>query len=344
MSALAHSGSLHDLPVTRMAHPLSFVDYLRRTGAPVDMLRKRHSLSVLCNDAGALVPLADVWGLFSEAAKQVDPDIGWRVALFRGERCLNSALLNKLNDAPTLYLALKRLVKLIKSESSHLKLGLVEQKYSVLFYSYHPFMESKPGYNVAQAYQLGVWCDVIRHLVDAAWNPRIIGLQAPTASRVLEEKFTETRINVNQPYGYISIPRSWLHRKLSGPHAADPAQEFQTLQGLSFAEKLALLVEPHLDKGYPDLSLAASILGCSERTVARALASCGTSYQAMIDELRFNKAKELLTDLDRPIAEVASRVGFSEQANFTRMFRRIGGLTPLQFRRDTVNSPSSTVV
>jgi AraC-like DNA-binding protein len=200
-------------------------------------------------------------------------------------------------------------------------------------------MSGVPGYNIAQGYQIGTWCDLIRHFAGAEWNPGVIGLEAGEVPGILEEKFPSTDIRINQPYGYILITRNCLHRKLITPHAADRLEGLPGLRDLDFAETLALIIEPHLHAGYPKLSLAASILGCSTRTVARGLASCGTSYQTVIDELRFNKAKGLLEDLDRPVAEVASRVGFSEQSNFTRMFQRIGGLTPRQFRGDILNSP-----
>ena len=343
-STLIRSDTFDNPIVTRMAHPLSFAAYLRRAGAPVDTLLRRQKIPVLCEDANSAVPLARVWGLFKEAAEQLDPDIGWRVAHFRGDRSLNGALLNKLDDAPSLYVALKRLIQLVKTESSHISLGLLERNYHVLFYTHHPCMRGAQGYNIAQGYQIGTWCDLIRHFAGAEWNPRVIGLEAGEVPGILEEKFPNTHIRINQPYGYVLIPRICLHRKLITPHAADPLEGLPVLNDLNFAETLALIIEPHLHAGYPKLSLAASILGCSTRTVARRLASCGTSYQALIDELRFNKAKGLLEDLDRPIAEVASRTGFSEQSNFTRMFHRIGGLTPRQFRSDIVNSPSSTFI
>ena len=332
----------HDPPVTRMAHPLAFAAFLRRIGAPADTLLRRQRIPVLSDNASSLVPLARVWGLFEASTEHVDPDVGWRVALSRGDRSLNGVLLNKLDDTPALYLALKKLIQLVRTESSHIRLGFSEQKHFVLLYSHHPFVKGAPGYHVAQGYQLGVWLDLIRHFAGAEWSPREIGVEAKGAPRILDEYFPNTLIRINQPYGYISIPRVHLHRKLLIPHAAGHARSVPVLKNLDFAEKLALIIEPHLYAGYPSLSLAASILGCSTRTIGRRLASCGTSYQTLVDQVRFKKAKGLLGDPDRSIAEVASRVGFSEQSNFSRMFQRMGGLTPRQFRKDIVNSRSST--
>jgi AraC-like DNA-binding protein len=56
----------------------------------------------------------------------------------------------------------------------------------------------------------------------------------------------------------------------------------------------------------------------------------------LIDELRFSEAKKLLREPDIRIEEIAQSVGFDDQSNFTRMFRRISGLTPKEFRKATL--------
>ena len=70
----------------------------------------------------------------------------------------------------------------------------------------------------------------------------------------------------------------------------------------------------------------------SERTLARRLAACGLTYGALIDEVRFEEAKRQLREPTARIGDVAIAVGFTDQGNFTRMFRRVGGLTPREYR------------
>ena len=76
----------------------------------------------------------------------------------------------------------------------------------------------------------------------------------------------------------------------------------------------------------------------SVRTLARRLRDCGVTYGALIDQVRFNEARELLQDTDLRITDVGIAVGFDDSTNFARMFRRIGGLSPLQFRRQLAQS------
>ena len=85
------------------------------------------------------------------------------------------------------------------------------------------------------------------------------------------------------------------------------------------------------------MQFAASLLDYSKRTLARRLTACGTSYQEVVDEMRFRMAQTLLTSTDVRIKDVARSVGFSDPAHFSRMFRRLGGIDPRHFRQMAQN-------
>lgn len=98
-------------------------------------------------------------------------------------------------------------------------------------------------------------------------------------------------------------------------------------------DTLSALLEPHLSEGYPSENLAASLMGTSVRTLARRLSESGVRYQDVVDNLRYKRAVNLLSNSDRRIINVASAVGFSDLGNFSRMFRRVGGIPPREFRQ-----------
>lgn len=54
-----------------------------------------------------------------------------------------------------------------------------------------------------------------------------------------------------------------------------------------------------------------------------------------IMRLRVDKAKRLLSKTTLPLAEVGVACGFSDQAHFASVFRRLAGTTPALFRRST---------
>ncbi len=58
----------------------------------------------------------------------------------------------------------------------------------------------------------------------------------------------------------------------------------------------------------------------------------GGSINTYINNLRMNKAGELLSDKNSYIKEVAVAVGFEDQLYFSRLFKRYSGLTPSEYR------------
>jgi AraC-like DNA-binding protein len=69
-------------------------------------------------------------------------------------------------------------------------------------------------------------------------------------------------------------------------------------------------------------------LGMSTRTLARRLASDGSSFTEIFDGLRSALAHRYLTESALPISEIAWLVGYSEVASFTHAFRRWAGTSP----------------
>ena len=62
------------------------------------------------------------------------------------------------------------------------------------------------------------------------------------------------------------------------------------------------------------------------------LKDLGCSYQELLDELRFEQAKQMLCEDQLPIYQIAEALGFSETASFRHAFVRWSGVAPSQFR------------
>lgn len=71
---------------------------------------------------------------------------------------------------------------------------------------------------------------------------------------------------------------------------------------------------------------------CSGRTLRRRLQAVGSSYQQLLDELRFDHAKHLLAEAQLPVYRIAELLGFSETASFRHAFIRWSGVPPREFR------------
>ncbi|MER5885711.1 AraC family transcriptional regulator [Streptomyces sp. NPDC001941] len=82
----------------------------------------------------------------------------------------------------------------------------------------------------------------------------------------------------------------------------------------------------------PSLGEVAARLAVSPATLRRRLQEEGTSYQRLKDAVRRDAAIAGLAEGREPIAELAARLGFSEDTSFHRAFRRWTGTTPGAYR------------
>ncbi|SPP92949.1 helix-turn-helix transcriptional regulator [Bradyrhizobium vignae] len=93
---------------------------------------------------------------------------------------------------------------------------------------------------------------------------------------------------------------------------------------------------------WPSLQEVADELAMSKRSVIRKLESEKLSYQLLLDEVRTELACWFLRRSDMQLSEIAEQIGFSDQAGFTRSFRRVRGCTPSQYRSDFRHAANST--
>jgi AraC-like DNA-binding protein len=76
----------------------------------------------------------------------------------------------------------------------------------------------------------------------------------------------------------------------------------------------------------------------SPRSLHRQLQEEGASLQQLKDEVRFEKAKELLLRTSKPIKQVAEASGFRNEKSFIRAFREWAGVSPGGLRTSTHGS------
>jgi len=248
--------------------------------------------------------------------------------------------------APTLLQALRRFVLMISAEATDLEIGIKECQDSILLYALYAGMGEEPGHKISQAYQLTVFLDLIRHFLGRQWVPDEIGIEAAEIPPGAKECFPGSRILTQQSAGYIAVPRSCLHwhpslgdtkvGRADNPLLNDKLPALT--ENIDCLEKIHLVLKPYMSEGYVSQRDAAELMNTSVRTLTRRLSGYGLTYGTLIDGMRFNAAKKLLQNPDVRIGDIAHSVGFKDQADFTRMFHRVGGLCPKEFRNSVVRN------
>lgn len=88
----------------------------------------------------------------------------------------------------------------------------------------------------------------------------------------------------------------------------------------------------------PSAAKAAHLLGCSERTLHRRLASVDSSYQRVLDLYRRDQAFQMLRDAVE-LKVIAYRLGYQDTGSFRRAFRQWTGMPPSRWQKQ--NPPSA---
>jgi len=99
----------------------------------------------------------------------------------------------------------------------------------------------------------------------------------------------------------------------------------------SLSDKVRLLLR-QAQGHFPDMEAIAQPLNVSVRTLRRQLQSEGTSFQQLLEDTRQQQSKQYLRHTSLTLDEIASLLGYSEQSQFSRAFRRWTGVSPGHFR------------
>jgi AraC-like DNA-binding protein len=87
-----------------------------------------------------------------------------------------------------------------------------------------------------------------------------------------------------------------------------------------------------LPSGKTDQELVSKRLNRSASTLQRQLHAEGLSYRDVLESTRRSLAEDYLRDQKHSQAQIAYLLGFSDQSNFSRAFKRWTSMSPKQFQ------------
>jgi AraC-like DNA-binding protein len=108
--------------------------------------------------------------------------------------------------------------------------------------------------------------------------------------------------------------------------------------GEAMLPKLHRMIRVALLFGLTSGDDVAAAMALSRRTFNRRLYQYGTTFQDVLDTVRFEVARQLLHDTTLPVGEIAATLGYAEPSAFVRAFRRWTGRTPGIWRQQAGGS------
>lgn len=236
---------------------------------------------------------------------------------------------------------LTRYLQLVSTASAKLKLTETPESY-VLSATFPDVSRAPPreGVECGMTALLAL-CDSVS---DTKIRPLRVELTCPTPSDPQAYR-DALRCNVQfgAEVGAMYFRRQDLRAALPG---ATPAiaratdrvieQYIETLDPAKVASQVRQLLVELLPAGAVDQDTVCSRLNRSRSSLLRQLQDEGLSYRDVLDSTRKSLAEDYLRRNKHSHAEIAFMLGFSDQSNFARAFKRWTSLTPGQFQE--VNS------
>jgi AraC-like DNA-binding protein len=155
-------------------------------------------------------------------------------------------------------------------------------------------------------------------------------------------------VRYGAPWAGLTLPRGVLDVPL---RAADPIalreavniceRELERVaSAVTYAGRVRrlLLERQH---GFPSLEVAARQLFLTPRTLHRRLVDEGTSFRALLEDVRHRLAVEHLKVGRFSLEELAWTLGYTDFANFRRAFKRWEGVPPGEYRRRQARASST---
>jgi AraC-like DNA-binding protein len=146
-------------------------------------------------------------------------------------------------------------------------------------------------------------------------------------------------VKYGQPWAGAVLPREVMDvpLKMSDPEAFREAALIcqRELDKLTANSSLAARVRRLLlekQNGFPSLQVTARMFHMTPRTLHRRLVGEGTSFHALLEDVRRTLAVEHVKSGRLGIEEIAYMLGYSDLANFRRAFRRWESMPPSEYR------------
>ncbi len=182
---------------------------------------------------------------------------------------------------------------------------------------------------------------VVRHLAGATFKPLRVELAYPRpAYAAAYRKLFRCPVHYGSGRNRLVTEAHWLGMRLPGydEMTCGPLRaQLDTILGRkAYRNELIESLRSHLRTGLEDpssLEEMAAQFNMSERTLRRKLTEQGYTYRSLVDETRYERARDLLRHSTQSIAAIAQVLGFSDAHTFRRAFKRWSGLLPGQFRK-----------
>jgi len=317
-------------------------DYLSGFGVPIGRYIERFHLPGKMLDAPELyIDEIRFWSLAQDLAER-EGFLDWG---FRAGQQLDLLVLGEFGTTllrqPSLKVALETFVITISAETLQINFALkkVGKHFWLMMQGHH---NAPTGRSIIELYDLQFLFTLVQNAAGKNWCPPAVHLQcASLPEGIARNEISTGDIRFSSTMTAVAIPENLMAEPMKNYSpftTVDAGIQHNGREQIDFATSLRLLLTGYLDEGI-NISDCANLVGMSNRTLQRRLSEHETSFNELLDQARFDSAKQLLRDNSISVSDICYELGYENPANFTRAFRRWAGVAPRQHRK-SLHQPS----
>ncbi|MEA3274405.1 MAG: AraC family transcriptional regulator [Pseudomonadota bacterium] len=185
--------------------------------------------------------------------------------------------------------------------------------------------------------------NILKVLAGPRWKASEVCLSRPRPAQIEPyQHFFRTRLRFDADHNAVVFSASWLNCPIDGADAPSHRALMQLIEALDapdagdlvaqLRQALRKLLVGDVDEGKISLEEVSQQFAIHRRTLNRRLRAQGTSFKNLLDEARYDIARQRLRDTHLPVLKIAVTLGYADATAFTRAFRRWSGTSPAVWR------------
>jgi AraC-like DNA-binding protein len=332
-------------PTIGIASARALIDFFQTYNmSPKDLAIRLNVSETLLTEEEQRLPISlyeKIWQLAEQ--KSEDPALGLTMAELDTFEDLG-LVAHVVYNSPTLGEGLTHYMRLfsVVNESIDLKF-LLEGDDAILRFQYF----DQAHYNISDMERtLGIVVKRTMHSIGPLAKFRMVQFKHSAPDYIDRySQFFPCPVKFNQAYCELRFDKNMLSLKpiRRNPHTGRATLNYanQILSRLfkrKVSAKVKRIIEDNISNNQFDAEQTAKILNMSRQTMYRKLKNDGVGYSDLVDEVKQNKAFQLLLNTQTPLTVIAYDLGFSELSAFTRAFKRWTGKTPAEYRKGPQSS------
>lgn len=184
-----------------------------------------------------------------------------------------------------------------------------------------------------------VMFNVLNELCGKGWNPSEICFIRQKPENIQPySSFFKSQLSFNNTQNAVVFDAKWLHHRISfcdlelQQFLLQQIEQLELQHSQDFLVQVRSMLRTTILTGHAHSNDIAAMLSMHSRTLSRHLEKQGVSFQGLLDECRFEVAKQLLLNPHSEVGQIAEIMKFADASSFTRTFKRWSGSTPTQWR------------